>query len=103
MQAQEQLTKEDIQARVVSMPCWNLFDQQSSAYKEKVFPKNIRKRLAVEAGSSVGWMKYTTDDGEVIGIDKFGESAPAEQIFTEYGFTVDNVMKRARELHFKKN
>ena len=103
MQVQEQLTKEDIQARVVSMPCWNLFDQQSSAYKEKVFPKNIRKRLAVEAGSSVGWMKYTTDDGEVIGIDKFGESAPAEQIFTEYGFTVDNVMKRARELHFKKD
>lgn len=102
MEAQAQLKKENINARVVSMPCWNLFDDQNTAYKEKVFPKNIRRRLAVEAGSRVGWMKYTTDDGDVIGIEKFGESAPAEEIFKEYGFTVENVVKRARNLLLKK-
>lgn len=103
MQAQEELKKENIQARVVSMPCWNLFDKQSAEYREKVFPKKIRKRLAVEAGSPVGWMKYTTDDGDVIGIEKFGESAPAEEIFEEYGFTAENVVKRARDLLLKKD
>ena len=101
--AQEELKKSKINARVVSMPCWNLFDQQSDAYREKVFPKHIRKRLAVEAGSSLGWMKYTTDDGDVIGIDKFGESAPGEEVMKEYGFTVENVMKRARALLSKKD
>ena len=98
VQAQIELKKSAIEARVVSMPCWNLFDKQSDNYKENVFPKNIRKRLAVEAGSSVGWMKYTTDDGDVIGIDKFGESAPGEEVMTEYGFTVQNVVKRAKAL-----
>lgn len=100
--AQEELKKNNIEARVVSMPCWNLFDQQSDAYREKVFPKNIRKRLAIEAGSSLGWMKYTTDDGDVIGIDKFGESAPGEEVMKEYGFTVENVVKRANGLLNKK-
>ena len=101
--AQEELKKSKINARVVSMPCWNLFDQQSDAYREKVFPKHIRKRLAVEAGSSLGWMKYTTDDGDVIGIDKFGESAPGEEVMKEYGFTVENVLKRAHALLSKKD
>ena len=100
--AQEELKKNNIEARVVSMPCWNLFDQQSDAYREKVFPKNIRKRLAVEAGSTLGWMKYTTDDGDVIDIDKFGESAPGEEVMKEYGFTVENVLKRAHALLSKK-
>ena len=100
--AQTELKKNNIQARVVSMPCWNLFDKQSAAYKEKVFPKNIRKRLAVEAGSPIGWMKYTTDDGDMIGIEKFGESAPGEEVMKEYGFTVENVMKRAMALLSKK-
>lgn len=101
--AQEELKKSKINARVVSMPCWNLFDQQSDDYREKVFPKHLRKRLAVEAGSSLGWIKYTTDDGDVIGIDKFGESAPGEEVMKEYGFTVENVMKRARALLSKKD
>ncbi|WP_313501681.1 transketolase [Kaistella carnis] len=101
--AQEELKKSNIQARVVSMPCWNLFDQQSDAYREKVFPKHIRKRLAVEAGSSLGWIKYTTDDGDVIGIDKFGESAPGEEVMKEYGFTVENVVKRSEALLSKKS
>jgi transketolase len=102
LEAQEELKKNNIKARVVSMPCWNLFDQQSDAYKEQVLPKKNRKRLAVEAGSPVGWMKYTTDDGEVIGIDRFGESAPAEEVMKEYGFTVENVIKRANALFLRK-
>lgn len=102
LEAKELLKKEKIQARVVSMPSWDLFDNQTDAYKEKVFPKNIRKRLAVEAGSPIGWMKYTTDDGEVIGIEKFGESAPGEEVMKEYGFTVENVVKRAKILFSKK-
>lgn len=100
--AQEELKNNKIEARVISMPSWNLFDKQSAAYKAEVFPKNIRKRLAVEAGSSVGWMKYTTDDGDVLGIEKFGESAPGEEVMKEYGFTVENVMKRANHLLSKK-
>lgn len=98
LDAQKELKKDNIDARVVSMPSWNLFDKQSEDYKEKVFPKKSRKRLAVEAGSSVGWMKYTTDDGDVIGIDKFGESAPGEEVMKEYGFSVENVVKRAKAL-----
>ena len=96
--AQMELKKYNIQARVVSMPSWNLFEKQDTAYRETVFPKNSRKRLAVEAGSSIGWMKYTTDDGDVIGIEKFGESAPGEEVMKEYGFTVENVVKRAKAL-----
>ncbi len=101
--AQEVLKKSKIRARVVSMPCWNLFDNQSSDYREKVLPKAIRKRLAVEAGSPVGWMKYTTDDGDVIGIEKFGASAPGDEVMKEYGFSVENVVKRAKNLVSKKD
>ncbi|WP_026449639.1 transketolase [Aequorivita capsosiphonis] len=100
--AQEKLKKDAIEARVVSMPCWSLFDKQSDAYREKIFPKKIRKRLSVEAGSPVGWLKYVTDDGDVIGIDKYGESAPGPEVMKEYGFTVENVIKRAKALLSKK-
>ena len=98
LNAQIELKKYNIQARVVSMPSWNLFEKQDAAYRETVLPKNSRKRLAVEAGSSIGWMKYTTDDGVVIGIDKFGESAPGEEVMKEYGFTIENVVKKAKAL-----
>jgi len=93
--AQQRLKESNIAARVVSMPSWELFEKQDAAYKEKVFPGTIRKRLAVEAGSSLGWHKYVTDDGDVIGIDKFGESAPGDEVMNEYGFTVENIIKRA--------
>src|SRR5680860_467245 len=96
--AQEKLKEKNIQARVVSMPSWSLFEKQSDAYKEKVFPKTLRKRLSVEAGSSIGWLKYVTDEGDSIGVDKFGESAPGDEVMNEYGFTVENVLKRARAL-----
>jgi transketolase len=103
LQAQEELKKSNIQARVVSMPCWSLFDKQDAAYRENILPKGIRKRLAVEAGSTLGWLKYVTDQGDVIGIDKFGESAPGDEIMKEYGFSVENVVKRAKALLSGKN
>lgn len=103
LEAQEQLKKINIKSRVVSMPSWSLFDSQSAAYREKVLPKDLRKRLAVEAGSAVGWLKYTTDDGDVIGIDTFGESAPGDEVMKEYGFSLKNVVKRAKALLSNKN
>ncbi|WP_068840219.1 transketolase [Pontibacter akesuensis] len=98
LQAQEKLQQEGIAARVISMPSWELFEKQDAAYKEKVFPENLRKRLAVEAGSTLGWHKYVTDEGSIIGMTTFGESAPAEELFELYGFTVDNVVKQAKAL-----
>jgi transketolase len=98
LEAQEKLKSESINTRVVSFPSWELFDIQSAEYKEKVFPKKIRKRLAVEAGSPIGWCKYVTDDGDVIGINKFGESAPGEEVMKEYGFSVENVIAKAKAL-----
>jgi transketolase len=103
LEAQEELKKNKIQARVVSMPCWSLFDKQDAAYREDILPKGIRKRLAVEAGSTFGWLKYVTDEGDVIGIDKFGESAPGDEVMKEYGFSVENVVKRAKTLLSKKD
>ncbi len=98
MQAQEKLKADGIDARVVSMPSWELFEKQSDSYKEKVFPKSVKKRLAVEAGSPLGWHKYVGDKGDVIAMNGFGESAPAEQLFVEFGFTVENVVKKAKAL-----
>ncbi len=98
MEAQKQLKDASIHARVVSFPSWELFDAQSAEYKEQVLPKKIRKRLAVEAGSPIGWCKYVTDEGDVIGISKFGESAPGEQVMKEYGFSVENVIAKAKAL-----
>ena len=98
LNAQEQLKGEGIAARVVSMPSWELFEKQDADYKEKIFPKAIRKRLAVEAGSPLGWHKYVTDEGDVLGMTRFGESAPAEELYKEFGFTVENVVKKAKAL-----
>lgn len=98
VEAQKQLKEENIAARVVSMPSWNLFDKQDASYKENVLPKDVKKRLSVEAGSPLGWHKYVTDEGDVLGIDKFGESAPGEQLMEEYGFSVENVVKKAKAL-----
>jgi transketolase len=96
--AQQKLKEQNIAARVVSMPSWELFEKQDKAYKEKILPPSLRKRLAVEAGSPLGWLKYVTDEGDIIGIDRFGESAPGEEVMKEYGFTVENVIKKAKAL-----
>jgi transketolase len=98
LQAQIQLQSEGIPTRVVSMPSWELFERQSEAYKEKVFPPTLTRRLAIEAGSPLGWLKYTTADGDMIGMTEFGSSAPAEELFRYYGFTVENVISRAKGL-----
>lgn len=98
IEAQKQLKKQNISARVVSMPSWELFEKQDAAYKEKIFPQALRKRLAVEAGSTLGWHKYVTDEGAILGINTFGHSAPAEDLFKLFGFTVDNVVIRAKKL-----
>ena len=95
---QEQLKQQSINARVVSFPSWELFDAQSKEYKESVLSKKVRRRLAVEAGSPIGWCKYVTDEGDVIGINKFGESAPGEEVMKEYGFSVENVIAKAKDL-----
>jgi len=79
--------------RVVSMPCTNVFDAQDAAYKESVLPAACTRRVAVEAGVTSGWYKYVGLNGAVVGIDRFGESAPAGELFKEFGFTVENVVK----------
>jgi len=98
MEAQAKLNEQGIASRVVSMPSWELFEKQDAAYKEKVLPRSIRKRLAVEAGSPLGWHKYVTDEGSVLGMTTFGESAPAGDLMKFFGFTVDNVVKKVKEL-----
>ena len=98
LKAQAMLKQDNISTRVVSMPSWELFEKQDAGYKEKVFPAGIRKRLAIEAGSPLGWHKYVTDEGDVIGITKFGESGPGDEVMKAYGFTVENVVLRAKAL-----
>jgi len=98
LEAQKKLKEQNIYTRVVSMPSWELFEQQDIAYKEKVFPKKIKKRLAVEAGSPLGWHKYVTDEGYIIGMTTFGKSAPAEALFKLFGFTVENIIEKSKAL-----
>ena len=98
MEAQAKLKELGIPTRVVSMPSWELFEKQDSAYKEKVLPAGIRKRLAVETASPLGWHKYVTDEGAIIGMTTFGESGPIADLMKFFGFTVDNVVSKAKEL-----
>jgi transketolase len=98
IEAQKKLKEQNIAARVVSMPSWELFEKQEAAYKEKIFPKNLKKRLAVEAASTFGWHKYVTDEGDIIGMTTFGKSAPAGDLFKLFGFTAENVVTRAKAL-----
>ena len=98
VEAGQKLAEEKVKVRIVSMPSWELFDAQSRRFRESVLPPSVSARLAVEAGSTQGWHKYVGDEGEVIGVDRFGASAPGKVVMREYGFTVKNVCKRAREL-----
>jgi transketolase len=88
----------DRKVRVVSMPSTDAFDAQDADYKESVLPKAVKARVAVEAATPDGWWKYVGSDGAVIGIDRFGESAPAGALFKEFGFTVDKVVATVRGL-----
>jgi len=95
--AYEKLVAEGVKARVVSMPCWELFDQQSPEYKKQVLPPEAKARVAVEAGASLGWQQYVGPEGVVVGRDDFGVSAPIKDLLKHFGFTVDNVVAKARE------
>jgi transketolase len=96
--AADELKKKDVDARVVSMPSFELFDAQSEEYKEKVLPKSVRARFAVEAANSFGWHKYVGLDGDVLSIDHFGASGRADVLFEEFGFTVENVVSKVLDL-----
>jgi len=98
IEAREKLTARGIPTRVVSMPCWEFFDEKSAKYKESVLPTNVKARLAIEAGVSLGWHKYIGPAGDTLTVDRFGASAPAEDVFRDYGFTVENVIKKAKKL-----
>lgn len=98
MQAREQLSAAGTPTRVVSMPCWEFFDAQPQKYRDEVLPPKVTARLAIEAGVSLGWHKYTGDKGGTLCVDKFGASAPVEDVFKDYGFTVENVIALAKKL-----
>lgn len=98
LKAQEKLFEEGIDARVVSMPCFEDFEKQSEKYKESVLPKAVKARLAVEAAVPMSWYKYVGLDGKVMGIETFGTSAPVKVIFDHFGFTVDKVIENAKEI-----
>ncbi len=93
VKAAEELTAKGRKIRVVSMPSTNIFDAQDAAYRESVLPSAVTKRVAVEAGVTIGWWKYVGTNGKIVGLDRFGESAPAGLLFKEFGFTVENVVK----------
>jgi transketolase len=95
MEAQKALAAEGVNVRVVSMPSTNVFDKQDQSYKDSVLPKGI-KRVAVEAGVTDGWHKYVGLEGAVVGINSFGESAPAPELFKHFGFTTENVVKAVK-------
>ncbi|MBE5774095.1 MAG: transketolase, partial [Clostridiales bacterium] len=98
VEAQAMLKAEGIEARVISMPSFELFEAQSEEYKESVMPKAVRARVAIEAAATFGWHKYVGMDGEVIGLDHFGASAPYKLLFKEYGFTAENVAAAAKKV-----
>ena len=95
--AKSELAKEGIKARVISMPCFEEFEKQTAEYKESVIPSAVKARVCVEAGSPYSWYKYAGDKGEIIGMSTFGASGPAHQLFKLFGFTVENVVEKAKK------
>ena len=95
--AKKILDAKGVRTRVVSMPCWELFDEQTRAYKDDVLPPSVTARMSIEAGSTLGWSRYVGDRGFAFGIDHFGASAPAAAIAKAFGFTPENVAQIALE------
>ena len=102
MMAQKSLKGSGVRARVVSMPSWNLFDMQDEAYRERVLPSSVKKRVTVEAGCSLGWHRWAAE-GTIISIDRFGASAPGEVVMKNFGFTAEHVTSAALRLLGKTN
>jgi transketolase len=96
--AHEQLGRDGIRTRVVSMPCWETFAAESAEYRESVLPARVRARVAVEAGVTLGWERWIGDAGVAIGVDRFGASAPGELVMERYGLTADHVARTVREV-----
>ncbi len=98
IEAQENLSKKNISVRVVSMPSWETFEETSKGYRERVLPSDVTARIAVEAGISMGWDKYTGTSGIIIGVDRFGASAPGQTVLDNFGFTSENIVSKAMTL-----
>ena len=96
--AQKILREKGVMARVVSMPSWELFEAQPQGYRDAVLPPSVTARVAVEAGTTLGWHKYVGLGGDVVGMTRFGASAPAKVLFEQFGFTAENVAARALKL-----
>lgn len=98
VEAQDKLAAEGVGARVVSMPSWELFDKQSQEYRDEVLPPDVTARIAIEAGVTLGWSKYIGDKGDVIGLDRYGASAPVQVVMEKLGFTAANVVERVKKM-----
>ena len=96
--AAQTLANEGVATRIVSFPSWDLFEKQPVSYQHEVLPPEIKPRLAVEAAVAFGWKKWVGDDGDVLSVDHYGASAPAARIFSEFGFTVENIVNRVKIL-----
>jgi transketolase len=103
VQAREKLKNIGVKARVVSMPSWSLFEAQEDSYRERVLPRGIKKRVTVEAGSPIGWHRWATDEGSVIGVERFGASAPGQEVLAHLGLTADHIAAAALRLLGKNN
>jgi transketolase len=98
LHAAQALAGDGVKVRVVSMPCIELFEAQSQEYREEVLPRAVRPRLAVEPGATISWWKWVGSDGDVLGLDRFGASAPGTTVLEKLGFTSENIATRARAL-----
>ncbi|NNF58295.1 MAG: transketolase [Rhodothermaceae bacterium] len=96
LEAQDKLAEDGIATRVVSMPCWELFDEQDQDYRDAVLPPDVTARVGVEAGATLGWYKYVGLNGQVVGLDHFGQSAPWEEVYDDFGLTAKAVAEAAR-------
>ena len=96
--AREKLEAEGVPTRVVSMPSWEIFEEQEPEYRDEVLPPRVAARLSIEAGSPLGWKRWVGDRGDSVGLDRFGASAPGEVVLSKLGFNVENVVAKAKAL-----
>jgi transketolase len=98
LEAHAQLASEEVRCRVVSMPCWELFDKQPDSYRDAVFPPTVRARVSIEAASPFGWERYVGLDGAMMSVAEFGASAPGPVVMREFGFTTERVVELAKRV-----
>jgi len=98
LEAHEKLIADGVASRVVSLPCWELFDRQDQAYRDEVLPPAVTARVSVEEASTLGWHRYVGSEGKTVGMQTFGSSAPLKDVMTKFGFTPDKVAEAAKEM-----